>query len=223
MSVLVVDDAPEARLAALRALEREGFSVQEAVSLQQARERLGDGTPAVIVLDIELPDGSGLDLLREVMAAQAIPVILLSGRAEEIDRVLGLELGAVDYVVKPFYPRELAIRVRRAAQTANTRAERKLAFPGLTIDPTNRKVHVDGREVELTRREFDLLAHLASAPGRVFSRDDLLRDVWRSSAEWQNPKTVTEHVRRLRGKVEADPEHPRRIVTVSNTGYRFSG
>jgi DNA-binding response OmpR family regulator len=219
--VLVVDDAEPTRRLVARALTSEGFVVDEAADGHQARQRLDAQPPDVVVLDVELPDTSGFELLREILATTAIPVVMLSARHEELDRVLGLEMGAEDYVVKPFLPRELAARVRRAARRRPVTSAARLEFPGLAIDPATREVLVEGRAVELTGREFDLLAHLAAAPRRVFSRHELLVQVWHSSADWQNPKTVTEHVRRVRHKIEADPTRPRWIKTVGSAGYRF--
>jgi DNA-binding response OmpR family regulator len=167
---------------------------------------------------------NGLDILRRIRASGDMPVIMLTARSEESDRVAGLELGADDYVVKPFSPRELAARVngvlRRAAPKPATVAD-VIEFDGLIIDNRSREVRCAGELVELTPKEFDVLAHLAGAPRQVFSRADLLRDVWQSSPDWQDPATVTVHVRRIRNKIEADPENPRWITTVWGVGYRF--
>ncbi|MEA3503249.1 MAG: response regulator transcription factor, partial [Actinomycetota bacterium] len=154
-----------------------------------------------------------------------IPVILLTARTEEVDRVLGLELGADDYVVKPFSPRELAARVRtvlrRAARAEPTVAETVISFDGLEVDGRSREVRVDGDLVDLTAKEFDLLAFLASSPRQVFSRGQLLEQVWDSSTEWQDASTVTVHIRRVRRKIERNPDEPRWISTVWGVGYRF--
>jgi DNA-binding response OmpR family regulator len=153
-----------------------------------------------------------------------MPVIMLTARAEESDRVAGLELGADDYVVKPFSPRELAARVNGVLRRATPKAAPvgdTLEFEHLTIDNRSREVRLDGELVEMTPKEFDVLAHLAASPRQVFSRADLLRDVWYSSPDWQDPATVTVHVRRIRNKIEADPENPRRITTIWGVGYRF--
>jgi DNA-binding response OmpR family regulator len=170
-----------------------------------------------------LPEIDGFSLLAEVRKKTDVPVILLTARTEEPDRVLGLELGADDYVVKPFSPRELAARVRtvlRRAQTSRSVAER-LQFDGLTIDGATREVTVDGRTVDLTPREFELLAYLAASPRQVFSRAQILEQVWDSSDEWQDPSTVTVHVRRIRQKIEENPNTPRYVCTVWGVGYRF--
>lgn len=220
LRVLVVEDVEPTRLLIVRTLESEGFLVEEAPDLRRAEKRLRSARPDVVVLDVELPDGSGFDLLREITGGIDVPVVMLTTRDAEVDRVLGLELGAEDYMVKPFFPRELTVRVRRAARRGRASSAR-FEFPGLTIDLATHDVLVDGRPVTLTGREFDLLAHLAAAPRKVFSREDLLREVWQSSGEWQTVKTVTEHVRRIRSKIEADPHNPRRITTVARAGYRF--
>lgn len=223
--VLVVEDSGPVGALVRRSLESEGFIVQVVPDLHSARAALGAAQPPdVVVLDVELPDGSGLELLREsAPAGPSVPMVVLSSRQEELDRVLGLELGAEDYVVKPFLPRELATRVRRAAGRPRPEPVQRLEFNGIAIDLAKREVEVVGREVgDLTRREFDVLAHLASAAGRVVSREELMRDVWHSAPEWQTPKTVTEHVRRVRQKIEADPLNPSLIVTVGRAGYRWA-
>jgi DNA-binding response OmpR family regulator len=149
-------------------------------------------------------------------------VILLTARTEESDRVVGLELGADDYVVKPFSPRELVARVRSVLRrSVPSAAPQRLVFGELIIDTATREVSVNGHVVDTTAREFDLLAFLASSPRQVFSRGQLLQHVWKSSSEYQDPSTVTVHVRRLRTKIESDSEHPRHITTVWGVGYRF--
>lgn len=219
--VLVVEDSREIAALITMTFETDGMEVDHVADLAGARKRLSEEPPDVVVLDIELPDGCGLDLLRDRGATGDVPVVILSGRRAEMDRVRGLELGAEDYVVKPFFPRELATRVRRAAERSSSPSVSRLVFGGVVIDLAAREALVDGTVVPLTAREFDLLTHLASSPRTVFSRDDLLREVWNSCSEWQSTSTVTEHVRRLRQKIEPDPKHPRRIVTVGGAGYRF--
>ena len=157
------------------------------------------------------------------LAAGLLPVILLTARTEEPDRVLGLELGADDYVIKPFSPRELVARVRSVLRRSAPGAKPAeiLEYDGLRIDEQARVVTLDGAEVEMTPKEFDLLAFLARSPRQVFSRSQLLEQVWDSSADWQDPSTVTVHVRRLRRKLEVDQENPRWITTVWGVGYRF--
>jgi len=171
-----------------------------------------------------LPGVNGLDVLRRVRASSDVPVIMLTARAEETDRVAGLELGADDYVVKPFSPRELAARVNGVLRRTNGRnagSPSPLTFDDLVIEPLSRQVTLAGDNVEMTPKEFDVLAFLASSPRQVFSRAQLLESVWQSSPDWQDPATVTVHVRRIRNKIEADPEHPRWITTVWGVGYRF--
>ena len=222
--MLVVDDEPTVREVVVGYLRRDGHEVREAEDGTSALRLLDSEEFDLVVLDMMLPGVNGLDILRRVRAAGDMPVIMLTARAEESDRVAGLELGADDYVVKPFSPRELAARVngvlRRAAPKAPATSDR-LEFDGLVIDHRSREVVLDGELVELTPKEFDVLAHLAGAPRQVFSRADLLRDVWQSSPEWQDSATVTVHVRRIRNKIEADPENPRWITTVWGVGYRF--
>ena len=203
-------------------LTREGFLVSEAGDGQSALRCLESDPPDLAVLDVMLPGLDGFEVLRRVGPDTDVPVIFLTARTEELDRVLGLELGADDYVVKPFSPRELVARVRSVLR----RVERSLSgsrmeFNGLVIDGETREVSIDGEVVELTAREFDLLAFLASSPRQVFSRQQLLEQVWHSSSEWQDPSTVTVHIRRCRRKIEADIENPRWIQTVWGVGYRF--
>jgi len=220
--ILVVDDDAESRALVRVALEREGFSVLEAGDGAVALELVKTKTPDLIVLDVNLPSMGGFDVLSELRRAHSVPVIMVTGRDGETDRVLGLELGADDYVVKPFAPRELTSRVRailrRSAPASN---EEHLDFVGLHIDLTSREVKVEGRAVGLTTREFELLAFLASSPRRVYSRAQLLERVWSSALEWQDPATVTEHVRRIRLKIEPDADSPHRIRTVRGVGYAF--
>ncbi|MFM2072666.1 MAG: hypothetical protein RLZZ623_2930 [Actinomycetota bacterium] len=218
--MLVVDDEPTVRDVVARYLERDGFVVRELADGSEVLGVVASFHPDLIVLDVMLPYRSGLDLLRDL--GPGIPVILLTARTDEADRVLGLELGADDYVVKPFSPRELVARVRsvlrRSASPATTAV---LNFEGLVIDTIAREVAVDDQAVALTAKEFDLLTYLAGHPRQVFSRAQLLVAVWDSSPDFQDPATVTVHVRRLRNKIEHDPEQPRWISTVWGIGYRF--
>jgi DNA-binding response OmpR family regulator len=219
--VLVVDDDVAVRRVVGRALEREGFAVAEASDGSQALDHLRAGVVDLVVLDINLPNVGGFEVLTEIRQSMRVPVICLTGRDEEIDRILGLELGADDYVVKPFSPRELASRVRAVLRRTQTEPQRNLEFGDLHIDQHAREVRVRGSAVDFTAREFDLLAFLAGAPRRVFSRGELLEAVWNSAAEWQDPATVTEHVRRIRIKLGDDRERPRWIRTVRSAGYAF--
>jgi len=219
--VLVVDDDAVIRGLVRDGLEREGFDVSDVADGATALELLAGNRPSLVILDVNLPARGGFDVLSAIRAGSNVPVILLTGRVSEIDRVLGLELGADDYVVKPFSPRELAARVRAVLRRAIADPERPLSFGDLEIEPASREVRVDGRVAELTAREFDLLAFLARSPRRVFSHSELLAEVWHSTSEWQDPATVTAHVRRIRAKIERDREHPRWIRTVRAAGYSF--
>jgi DNA-binding response OmpR family regulator len=220
--VLVVDDEPMVREVVASYLQRDGYRVELAADGRSALDAARQRRPSLVVLDLMLPDLPGLEVLAALRRTSDVPVILLTARGDEGDRVLGLELGADDYVVKPFSPRELAARVRSVLRRAEHRTPGSpLVFGELSIDPGTREVRLRGEEVPLTAKEFDLLAHLAAAPRQVFSRSQLLQDVWDSSVEWQDPATVTVHVGRLRQKLERDPASPRWLVTVRGVGYRF--
>jgi two-component system, OmpR family, phosphate regulon response regulator PhoB len=222
LTVLVVDDDAPVRELLAQALEREGYAAQEAADGETAQAMFEAGPPAVVILDVNLPKLDGFQLLGRLKRASDVPIILLTGRAEETDRILGLDLGADDYVVKPFSPREVVARVRAVLRRAPpVPLTGRLEFPDLVIDLRERQVIVEGQPVALTRREFDLLAFLASSPRQVFTREQILDQVWSSKPEWQSPTTVTEHVRRLRLQLETDPEHPRHLVSVRGVGYRF--
>jgi len=221
--VLVVDDEPMVREVASTYLVREGFDVSEAADGAAALERIRSEQFDLVVLDVMLPEIDGFTVLARIRRESDLPVVLLTARAEEPDRLLGLELGADDYVVKPFSPRELAARVRtvlrrtlRPSQTID-----RMEFQDLVIDGSCREVLVEGRSIELTPREFDLVTFMARSPRQVFSRAQLLEHVWDSSAEWQDPATVTVHIRRVRQKIEVDPDSPRWFHTVWGVGYRF--
>ena len=220
--ILVVDDEPTVREVVVQYLQRDGYVVHELDRGDLVAETVTTFHPDLIVLDIMLPGLSGLEVLRAI-GPNKIPVIMLTARVEEADRVLGLELGADDYVTKPFSPRELVARVRTVLRRAQPSADvsETLRFDGLVIDRSSREVTLEARVVALTAKEFDLLAYLANSPRQVFSRSQLLHDVWDSSPEYQDPATVTVHVRRLRHKIEVDPENPRWITTVWGVGYRF--
>jgi len=222
--VLVVDDEPTVREVVVGYLRRDGHDVAEAADGNTALDLLEADPPDLVVLDMMLPGVNGLDILRRVRSTSDIPVIMLTARAEESDRVSGLELGADDYVVKPFSPRELAARVngvlRRTSGRENS-SPQPLDFGNLHMDPLSREVILDGEVIEMTPKEFDVLVFLANSPRQVFSRAQLLESVWQSSPDWQDPATVTVHVRRIRNKIEADPEKPRWITTVWGVGYRF--
>jgi DNA-binding response OmpR family regulator len=222
--VLVVDDEPMVREVVARYLALDGMQVHEAADGPAALRWLADHRPDLVVLDVMLPGTDGLAILRQLRSGSDVPVILLTARAEEADRVVGLELGADDYVVKPFSPRELAARVRSVLRRAGPRPPDESAvldFGRLRIDPLAREVVVDGTPAALTPKEFDLLHTLASSPRQVFSRRQLLAQVWDSAPEYQDPATVTVHVGRLRQKLEPDPDNPRWITTTWGVGYRF--
>jgi DNA-binding response OmpR family regulator len=221
-TILVVDDDADIRTLISDSLQREGYAVIECSDGRSALARLVGGDIDLVVLDLGLPSLPGLDVLTDLRRSSDVAVVILSGRGEESDRILGLKLGADDYLAKPFSPRELVARVESVLRRSRPRVGgERLEFPGLAIDSTTREVVVDGQPVELTNKEFDVLAHLAASPRRVFSRAELLRDVWGSSPEWQRSTTVTEIVRRVRQKIEPDGENPRWIKTVRSVGYRF--
>jgi DNA-binding response OmpR family regulator len=221
--VLVVDDEPTIREIVVSYLERDGFKTLEAADGNRARELLETDPPDLVVLDVMLPGTDGLELCRWIRSRSRLPVIMLTARGEESDRIVGLELGADDYVTKPFSPRELAARVRTVLRRAETDVveEERLSYDGLVVDSATREVTRDGNLLRLTAREFDLLWFLASHPRRVFSREHLMRRVWGYSAALDTG-TVTVHMRRLREKIEDDPSHPRHLETVWGVGYRFA-
>jgi DNA-binding response OmpR family regulator len=219
--VLVVDDDEGVRALLTRYLELEGYEVDQAVDGPSALESLASRPPDLVLLDVMLPMEDGLQILTRVRRESDVAVILLTGRDGEADRVLGLKLGADDYVVKPFSPAEVAARIASVLRRVHPSSATTLEFDGLVIDLTTREVYVNDQPVTLTAKEFDLLAFLASSPRQVFSREQLLDGVWPSSSDWQCPDTVTEHVRRLRRRIEDEPERPRWIVTVWGVGYRF--
>jgi two-component system phosphate regulon response regulator PhoB len=220
--ILVVDDDQDSRALVRGALERESFTVLEAGDGAEALEIIAAEHPDLVVLDVNLPSLGGFDVLAQMRLVHSVPVIMVTGRDGETDRVLGLELGADDYVVKPFSPRELTSRVRAILRRSSPATdEDHLDFVGLHIDLTSREVSVEGRAVGLTTREFELLAFLAASPRRVYSRAQLLERVWSSALEWQDPATVTEHVRRIRLKIEPNRDSPHRIRTVRGVGYSF--
>jgi DNA-binding response OmpR family regulator len=221
--ILVVDDEPTIREIVVSYLERDGFKTLEAADGNRARELLETDPPDLVVLDVMLPGTDGLELCRWIRSRSRLPVIMLTARGEESDRIVGLELGADDYVTKPFSPRELTARVRTVLRRAETDvvAQESLSYDGLVVDSATREVTRDGNPLRLTAREFDLLWFLASHPRRVFSREHLMRRVWGYSAALDTG-TVTVHMRRLREKIEDDPSHPRHLETVWGVGYRFA-
>jgi two-component system phosphate regulon response regulator PhoB len=230
--ILVVDDDDRIRTLLSWQLEAEGFAVRCTADGADALDRIGRDRPDLVILDLSLPRVGGLDVLRQIRQEEPagvspLPVIILSGRSGETDRIVGLDFGADDYLVKPFSPGELAARVRsvlrRAAPPGGTGPglAGDASHPGLRIDEAAREVFVRDRPVDLTAREYDLLAYLARHPRQVFTRAQLLRSVWDSEADWQSEATVTEHVHRLRAKLEDDPAQPRWLHTVRGVGYRM--
>jgi DNA-binding response OmpR family regulator len=221
-TVLVVDDEPIVREVVVRYLEREGYRTLESADGHVARELIESERPDLVVLDVMLPGTDGLALCRWIRSRSDLPVIMLTARGEEADRIVGLELGADDYVTKPFSPRELAARVRtvlRRAAPPEPR-DRVIDLGDLRIDAASREVTKNGVPVELTALEFDLLWFLASHPRHVFSRSQIMSRVWGYEAA-HDTGTVTVHVRRLREKIEDDPSHPTRLETVWGVGYRL--
>jgi two-component system response regulator ResD len=223
MRVLVVDDEPMVREVLVRYLEREGFDVDEADDGPGAIERATASPPDLVVLDLMLPGIDGYEVFRRLRERRPTPVIMLTARGEETDWIVGLELGADDYVTKPFSPREVVARVRaviRRTETRGIRASGTVRAGSIVLDLDRHQLEVDEEPVRLTRKEFELLAYLASQPGVTFSRTQLLEDVW--DFAWDgDSSTVTVHVRRLREKIESDPSSPRHLVTVWGVGYRF--
>jgi two-component system response regulator ResD len=222
-TVLVVDDEPIVREVVVRYLEREGYKTLEAGDGDLARRLVEQHSPSLVVLDLMLPGIDGLELCRWIRGRSELPIIMLTARGEEADRIVGLELGADDYVTKPFSPRELATRVRTVLRRSTPEAKRaeRLAFGDLVIDARTREVTKARAELRLTVKEFDLLWFFASHPRQVFSRDQLMDRVWGYEAALDTG-TVTVHVRRVREKIEDDPAHPRVLQTVWGVGYRFS-
>jgi DNA-binding response OmpR family regulator len=223
-SVLVVDDEPTIGEVVCRYLQRAGYETRVALDGLEAVEVAGAERPDLVVLDLMLPGIDGLEAMRRIRAngGQRTPVILLTARGEESDRVVGLRLGADDYVVKPFSPAELVARVDAVLRRIDTVPEEEpaLDFGELVIDPSARGVRLAGEDVALTVREFELLHFLARHPGRAFTRDQLMDHVWGYSF-YTDTSTVTVHIRRLRTKLEVVPERPRWIETVWGVGYRF--
>ncbi len=225
VKILVVDDEPSIREVVSLYLEQMGFVPTVVGDGRAALDLIRTAPPDLLILDVMLPGVDGYEITRQVRANSDIPIILLTARNDEIDRILGLELGADDYVVKPFSPRELVSRVKAVLR----RTQQAPAAPGgdqpvnvgsMRIDPRTRQVTVEGKEIALTVKEFDLLWMFVSNPQQVFNRSQLLDRVW-GVAEFIDPSTVTVHVRRLREKIEKDPSNPRHIITVWGVGYRF--
>lgn len=222
-SVLVVDDEPIVRDVVVRYLQQSGLNTLEAGDGDAAKLLIEADAPDLVVLDVMLPGTDGLELCRWIRSRSELPVILLTARGEEADRIVGLELGADDYVTKPFSPRELAVRVKTILRrsTQASAAQEQLSFGEVVIDAAARLVTRSGSSVALTVKEFDLLWFLLSHRNRVFSRDQLMRAVWGYDAALDTG-TVTVHMRRLREKIEVDPARPEFLQTVWGVGYRLS-
>jgi len=222
-SILVVDDDPTVSDVVRRYLERAGYQVRLAADGHGALASFARDRPDLVVLDLMLPGIDGLEVCRRLRTgADGVPIVMLTALGEESDRVLGLQLGADDYVTKPFSPRELVLRVQSVLRRSVARpapAVESLADDGLELDVARRIARLDGAELSLTVREFDLLAFLMRNPGRAFRRGELLEAVW--GWTFGDQSTVTVHVRRLREKIERDPAAPRRILTVWGVGYRY--
>lgn len=221
--VLVVDDDPTVAEVVTGYLERAGFAVEHAADGADGLRRAGERRPDLVVLDLMLPGVDGLEVCRRLRGTGPVPVIMLTARGDEEDRILGLEVGADDYVTKPFSPRELVLRVEsvlRRSRAATAVEPREVLRAGeLTVDPATRRATRAGIELALTLREFDLLAYFLRHPGRAHSREELMRSVW--GWDFGDLSTVTVHVRRLRAKIEDDPARPALIRTVWGVGYRF--
>jgi DNA-binding response OmpR family regulator len=220
----VVDDEPIVRDVVVRYLERDGHKTLEAGSGDEARRLIERELPALVVLDVMLPGVSGLELCRWIRSRSEVPIVMLTARGEEADRIVGLELGADDYLTKPFSPRELAVRVRNLMRrTAPLSVSRTpaIAFGDVVVDPMAREARKGGEPLRLTLKELDLLLFFASNPRQVFSRDQLMDRVWDYQSALDTG-TVTVHVRRLRKKIEDDASRPRHLETVFGSGYRFT-
>ena len=223
-NILVVEDEPSVGEVVSLYLRRAGYNVSVVRDGSKALEMLKEALPSLVILDLMLPGADGWEITRRLRERSDIPIIMLTARREEIDRIAGLELGADDYVVKPFSPQELVSRVRavlrRAGAKTTEQGEQAITYSDLSIDPATRYTTVRGKEVDLTVKEFDLLYLLAQHPRQVFTRDQLLERVW-GDANYIDPGTVTVHIRRLREKIEANPASPHHLQTVWGVGYRF--
>jgi DNA-binding response OmpR family regulator len=225
-TILLVDDEDSVRKVLAFPLERDGYTVVQAADGQEALERFAAQPVDLVVLDIMLPRLDGLEVCKRLRATSQVPIIMLTARDDELDKVIGLELGADDYITKPFSIREFRSRVRallrraRTTQAPGPTDEERIEHDGLVIDVPRRVVEVRGKPVQLTYVEFELLRTLAQHPGRVFSRRMLLEALWKS-ADYRDPRTIDVHVRHLREKLEQEPREPEYILTVRGVGYRF--
>ena len=225
-TILLVDDEDSVRKVLAFPLEKDGYEVVQAADGEEALTRFDERDIDLVVLDIMLPRLDGLEVCKRLRATSTVPIIMLTARDDELDKVIGLELGADDYITKPFSIREFRSRVRAllrratALQAPAPADEERIERDGLVIDVPRRTVTVDGSDVQLTYVEFELLRALAASPGRVFSRRMLLESLWKS-ADYRDPRTIDVHVRHLREKLEAEPRSPEFILTVRGVGYRF--
>jgi DNA-binding response OmpR family regulator len=225
-TILLVDDEDSVRKVLSFPLERDGYDVVQAADGEEALEKFDAHSVDLVVLDIMLPRLDGLEVCKRLRAKSTVPIIMLTARDDELDKVIGLELGADDYITKPFSIREFRSRVRallrraRAPRVGDEAAEERIEHDGLVIDVPRRVVEVRGSPVQLTYVEFELLRALAAQPGRVFSRRMLLEALWKS-ADYRDPRTIDVHVRHLREKLESEPRSPEFILTVRGVGYRF--
>jgi DNA-binding response OmpR family regulator len=224
-TILLVDDEESVQKLLTYPLERDGYRVVQARNGDEALARFNAENVDLVVLDVMLPRVDGLEVCKRLRARSAVPIVMLTARGDELDKVLGLELGADDYITKPFSIREFRSRVKALLRRASApkyepRDEDVIDVDGLRVDPARRSVEVEGRPVQLTYVEFELLRTMALRPGRVFSRQALLETLW-GAAEYREPRTIDVHVRHLREKLEADPREPRYIITVRGAGYRF--
>ena len=225
-TILLVDDEASVRKVLTFPLERDGYTVVQAADGEEALARFGDQPVDLVVLDIMLPKLDGLEVCKRLRAHSTVPIIMLTARDDELDKVLGLELGADDYITKPFSIREFRSRVKALLRRARTPwhedadAEEQIVAGGLLIDVPRRTVEVRGERAQLTYVEFELLRTLMSHPGRVYSRRMLLEALW-GTADFRDPRTIDVHVRHLREKIEPDSHRPETILTVRGVGYRF--
>jgi DNA-binding response OmpR family regulator len=225
-TIMLVDDEESIQKLLTYPLEREGYTVVQARDGEEALRRFGERDIDLVVLDVMLPRIDGLEVCRRLRTSSAVPIIMLTARDDEVDKVLGLELGADDYITKPFSIREFRSRIRAVLRRATLTSEQRgsedgvIEAGGLRIDPARRSVLVDGEPVQCTYVEFEILHALALHPGRVYTRQSLLESVWGDSA-YREPRTVDVHIRHLREKIESDPREPVYIFTVRGVGYRF--
>jgi len=224
--ILLADDEQSIQTLLSYPLRKDGYEVVQASDGREALDRFDESAFDLVVLDVMMPRIDGLEVCRRLRARSSVPIIMLTAKAEEVDKVVGLELGADDYITKPFSVREFRSRVKAALRRsamirdADAAGEEPVEVLDMRIDPGRRTVRVDGEEARLTFVEFELLLSMAQSPGRVWTRDQLLTRVWGDSA-YRDPRTVDVHIRHLREKLEADPRSPRYIFTVRGVGYRF--